>query len=154
MLHIRVEWRFLLKGGSVVSKPASGLFHGTTGERAEENNKNTVSMPSNNAQLKHIFRDAPGHLPDTPKNRAMILELANDPGKYVGTDAHGNMWNVEMTSDGAQIWVRYRGGVINNAGKMMCLVYGITRRDCITTSLEINRGGSRNERKTIICCSF
>ena len=100
-----------------MSKPASGLFHGTTGERAEENNKNTVSMPSNNAQLKHIFRDAPGHLPDTPKNRAMILELANDPGKYVGTDAHGNMWNVEMTSDGAQIWVRYRGGVINNAGK-------------------------------------
>ncbi len=109
----------------------SGLAHGTSGspqmtientevqnrtQQNEEKIKSPVSLPPNNGQIKHIFRNAPGHLADTPQNRAMLLNLANDASKYIGTDSNGNSWNAEIMPDGSQNWVRYRNGTIINGG--------------------------------------
>ena len=73
-----------------------------------------VSLPKNNSQLKHIFRDDEGHLLDTPENRKLLYDLANDKSKFVGKDKWGN---AEILEDGSQNWVRYRNGVINEGGK-------------------------------------
>jgi hypothetical protein len=37
----------------------------------------------------HIFRDAPGHLPDTPGNRGLLQGVADDAGTTLGTDKWG-----------------------------------------------------------------
>jgi hypothetical protein len=41
-------------------------------------------FPTNESQIKHIFRDKSGHLPDTPDNRKLLKDVANDPAKYFG----------------------------------------------------------------------
>lgn len=41
-------------------------------------------LPEKDSQLKHIFREAEGHLSDTPTNRKLIIETANNPANYVG----------------------------------------------------------------------
>lgn len=75
-----------------------------------------VSLPSNEAQLNHIFGIRPGHFPDTPENRKRLVKLANDDSKYIGDDKYGNSWNSLIEPDGTQTWVRYRDGVINEGG--------------------------------------
>ena len=75
-----------------------------------------IRLPEGNAQLKHIFRDVKGHLPDTPENRQKILDVANDANNYIGRDARGNDWYVKIAEDGTQIWVRTRNGIVDNAG--------------------------------------
>ena len=64
--------------------------------------KGKIKMPRNDSKLKHIFRDEEGHLPDTPENRKMILDLANDVQYYVGKDRYGNDWNIRNNEDGTQ----------------------------------------------------
>ena len=76
-----------------------------------------IKLPKGKSQLKHIFAEREGHLSDTPENRQRLVDLANDPSKYLGKDQYGNHWNAEITSDGSQYWVRYQGGTINNGGK-------------------------------------
>ena len=44
-------------------------------------------MPAGAAQVKHIFRNAPGHLPETNENKQLILSVSNDPNCYIGTDS-------------------------------------------------------------------
>ncbi len=67
--------------------------------------------------IKHIFRDAEGHLQDTIGNRQAILDLANDPKNYYSSpDAHGNLWCARILEDGTQIWASIRDGKIRNAG--------------------------------------
>jgi len=51
--------------------------------------KYTVQIPENPAQVRHIFRNADGHIFDTPQNRAMLINLANDKQKVLGNDRHG-----------------------------------------------------------------
>ena len=79
--------------------------------------ENKVSLPSGDSQLKHIFGDRPGHLPDTEANRKLLTDLANDQSKFVGTDKYGNSWNVEALPNGQQNWVRYQNGKINEGGR-------------------------------------
>lgn len=53
------------------------------------NGANTVTFPQGEAQLKHIFRNADGHVPDTPVNRQLILDVTNNMNNYLGKDARG-----------------------------------------------------------------
>lgn len=75
------------------------------------------SLPSNASQLSHIFGNRPGHLPDNPGNRQLLVDVANDPGSYLGADSIGNLWYARVEPDGSQIWVVVRNGVIQNGGK-------------------------------------
>ena len=76
-----------------------------------------ANLPTDDSQLKHIFSNREGHLSDTPDNRKLLTDLANDKSKFVGTDKYGNSWNAETTSDGSQNWVRYQNGTINEGGR-------------------------------------
>lgn len=68
------------------------------------------------SRLGHIFRDAEGHLPDTPANRQLLTDVGNDPAATLGTDSFGNTWSARTLSDGTQVWVRTRNGEIINGG--------------------------------------
>ena len=93
-----------------------GFAAGSSDGDSESSADNSVSLPKNDSQLKHIFGNRPGHLPDTPEKRRMLENLARDTSKYMGTDKYGNSWNVSMNDDGTQTWVRYQNGVINDGG--------------------------------------
>lgn len=73
-------------------------------------------LPKNDSQIKHIFREKSGHIPDTPDNRKLLEELANKKENYIGTDMYGNEWYSQTQSDGSQVWVTTRGGIIQNGG--------------------------------------
>lgn len=74
------------------------------------------SLPKKEAQLKHIFREANGHLQDTPRNRALLENTANELSNYLGKDKYGNIWYAKIQEYGSQVWVRTRNGIINNGG--------------------------------------
>lgn len=94
-------------------------FHGGFGSTkgAKDQNISKQSLPKNDAQLKHIFSGKEGHLNDTPANRRLLTNLANDRSKFIGKDKYGNAWNAETNSDGSQNWVRYQNGVVNEGGQ-------------------------------------
>ena len=104
----------------------SGFGHGTGGSPQGKIDQNTYNQiideltnkfPPNDAQIKHIFRPKQGHLPDTPENRKLIENVANNPANYKGKDKYGNEWYSQMQSDGSQVWAITRNGIIQNAGK-------------------------------------
>ncbi len=74
------------------------------------------SLPDNPSQLSHIFRNDSGHLPDTLANRQMLLETSNNAVNKLGTNRFGNDVYVSNRSDGSQIWVETRNGIIQNGG--------------------------------------
>ena len=76
-----------------------------------------VSLPSKPAQVKHIFGNRPGHLPDTPANRKLLTDTANTPKFYRGTDKFGNQWHVQIDDKGRQVWTRSQNGTINEGGR-------------------------------------
>ena len=86
------------------------------GKVVESGSVTKISLPENDAQLKHIFREGNGHIIDTPDNRSKILNVANDKKNYLGRDARGNDWYAKTESDGSQIWVRTRNEKVDNAG--------------------------------------
>lgn len=92
-----------------------GLYGGFGNTKGSSREK--TSLPTDKSQLSHIFGNRPGHLPDTPANRALLENLARDDSKYIGTDKYGNRWNAETTENGVQNWVRYQNGVINEGGQ-------------------------------------
>ena len=97
----------------------SDLYKGTYGDNPDnipDELKQKVKLPDNDAQLKHIFRDAEGHLPDSPENRKLLQELANDKSAHMGKDSRGLDWHVRMNADGSQTWVSSINGVIQNDG--------------------------------------
>ncbi len=68
-------------------------------------------------RLLHIFRNAEGHLKsDTPENRKLLLDLANDPAHRLGIDQFGNTWAARTGHDGRQAWVQIRDDRITNGG--------------------------------------
>ena len=75
-----------------------------------------VSLPDNQSQIKHIFRDATGHIPDTANNRQLLLSTSNDLDALLGTDRFGNVWSAKILSNGSQAWVQSRNGIIQNGG--------------------------------------
>lgn len=75
---------------------------------------NNVKIPDRRAG--HIFRDAPGHLKDTPANRQMLREVGGDPAAHLGRDRFGNTWSARANPDGTRTWVQMRGKEIINGG--------------------------------------
>ncbi len=98
----------------------SDLYKGTYGDK-EENIpdclKGKIKLPPNDSQLKHIFEEREGHLLDTPENRKLLEELANNKDRYKGKDKYGNDWNIRLNDDGTQDWVRSQHQVINEGGR-------------------------------------
>lgn len=74
------------------------------------------SLPKNDAQIKHIFRDKTGHISDTPSNRKLLEDVANKKENYMGTDKYGNDWYSQIQLDGSQVWAITRDGTIQNGG--------------------------------------
>jgi hypothetical protein len=92
----------------------TGLTDGTMGMDVEGAGK--AKLPTNDSQLKHIFREADGHLPDTPINRTLVENTANNSKYFMGSDAYETRWYAKIQPDGSQIWVRTYNGTIINAG--------------------------------------
>lgn len=67
-------------------------------------------------RVRHVFRDAPGHLVDTPENRQLLIETASDGQNLIGIDQFGTSWYVRMLDDHRQVWVQVRGDEIRNGG--------------------------------------
>lgn len=63
-----------------------------------------------------MFADRPGHLLDTPENRALLESVANNPNNYLGTDSMNTQWYAQIQPDGSQIWARVWNGSIFNGG--------------------------------------
>ena len=96
----------------------SGTGGGSGGDgynKSSDANRNKI--PDNRSIVKHIFQDKEGHLKDTPENRKLIEDVANDPCCYSGKDARENDWYARTLPDGSQVWVVVRNGVIKDAGK-------------------------------------
>ena len=86
---------------------------------ASENEKkaeHNSTMPAGVAQVKHIFRNAPGHLPETNENKQLILSVSNDPNCYIGTDSKNKKWYTKTLSNGSQVWVSVYNSIISDAG--------------------------------------
>nr|WP_242628957.1 hemagglutinin repeat-containing protein [Xanthomonas oryzae] len=75
-----------------------------------------VEFPSNDAQVKHIFRNKSGHLADSPESRKLLVGVAQDSSNKLGIDAFGTQWFAKNQVDGTQVWVTIRNGIIQNAG--------------------------------------
>jgi hypothetical protein len=104
--NIAAGIRGLMTTGSGRSGP-QGPAPGAQGE---------ARFPEKPGQTRHIFRDAPGHLADTPANRALLKGVADDASTTLGTDRFGNVWSARTLEDGTQVWVQTRNGVIQNGG--------------------------------------
>ncbi|HET8898844.1 MAG TPA: hypothetical protein VFN09_08760, partial [Rhodanobacteraceae bacterium] len=78
--------------------------------------REAAAFPKNASQIGHIFRDAPGHLPDTAASRKLLSDVASNPSNKVGVDRFGNTWSASTRADGTQVWVSTRDGVIQNGG--------------------------------------
>ena len=65
---------------------------------------------------KKIFGDREGHLPDTPENRQLLENVANDPATTLGPDKFGNEWSAKTLDDGTQVWTQTRDGNVINGG--------------------------------------
>lgn len=79
-------------------------------------NRTTNGLPDNPSQLGHVFGDRPGHLPDTPQNRQLLVDTSNNPANSLGANRFGNEVHVSTRPDGSQIWVETRNGIIQNGG--------------------------------------
>lgn len=75
-------------------------------------NKNIFS--ESDSVLKHIFRDSPGHLSDTPENHDIIESVANNKDYFLGNDRYGSEWYGKVNEDGTQTWVRVRNNNITS----------------------------------------
>ena len=96
------------------------LYRGTYGDNPDnipDVLKGKVKLPPNDSQLKHIFDERTGHLPDTQENRKLLQDLANDTKTYWGKDKYGNDWHIRMNTDGSQDWVRSQNQTINDGGR-------------------------------------
>ncbi|MBK7727784.1 MAG: hypothetical protein IPJ33_04570 [Gammaproteobacteria bacterium] len=78
--------------------------------------RGVASLPTKPGQLGHIFRNAPGHLADTPANRQLLTDVASNSANRLGADRFGNVWSSVTRADGTQVWVSTRNGVIQNGG--------------------------------------
>ena len=100
-------------------KSNSNHFKGTTGSKKSNLIKLDIQLfaklPTNKAQLKHIFRDSEGHLSDNYINRKLLEDLTSDEANYLGEDNFGKKWYSKHISRG-QLWASVYNGTISNGG--------------------------------------
>ena len=106
-ISLKAKRNPITKGGFMSEKAGMGGFGGLFGNK----------LPMNKAQQRHIFSDRKGHMPDTPRNRQLLIELINDPDCKVGSDANGTIWYAKLLPDGSQFWACVRNGTSQNAGR-------------------------------------
>ncbi|MCW5736952.1 MAG: hypothetical protein KIS73_22695 [Enhydrobacter sp.] len=75
-----------------------------------------IRFPERKAQRAHILREEEGHLPDTPENEGLLLDLANDREARRIIDQFGVAWMERMLPDGRQLWVSVRDGIVQDGG--------------------------------------
>lgn len=97
-----------------ITKYIHGCIEKGGGSAGGSGGRNTLSTKP--AQVKHMFSDRPGHLPDTVENRALLESVANNPENYLGVDSLNTQWYAQTQSDGSQIWARVWDGSIFNGG--------------------------------------
>ena len=95
----------------------AGIHGGFGNTNYEKSLSGKNLLPKDDSQLKHIFSGKEGHLRDTPENRKLLTDLANNHNKFVGKDKYGNCWNIDDGANGIQTWVRYQNGTINEGGQ-------------------------------------
>ena len=104
LIGAKVEAKVIEKTGAKVE---AKLLKGSS--------KASINLPESESKLKHIFRNAEGHLTDTPANRTLLQDTAN-PQNYLGKDKYGNDWFAVTREDGTQVWVQSRNGEIWDGG--------------------------------------
>jgi hypothetical protein len=72
--------------------------------------------PFDEKRTTKMLQNRPGHVPDTPRNRALLESVASDPSARAGTDANGTVWSDRMLPDGKQVWVGVRDGKVSYGG--------------------------------------
>ena len=65
---------------------------------------------------EHMWRNAPGHISNTPLNRELLIATAANIANYAGTCANGNRWYHTFLENGQQVWASVRNGFIRNGG--------------------------------------
>ena len=103
-------------GSTVVPLPEGNTDLIVTAGDGENGDTKKNELPNNESIIDHIFRDADGHITDTPENRQLLEEVSNNTNNYLGTDKYGNDWYAQSQSDGSQIWVEVRNGIIFEGG--------------------------------------
>jgi hypothetical protein len=97
---------------AVATVIAGGIAGGVDAYQAYEESRATIYEPN----APHIFRDAPGHVADTPENRTLIESTASNSDNFLGNDEFGNDWYARELDDGRQSWASVRNGEIRNGG--------------------------------------
>jgi hypothetical protein len=106
-----------ISGGvaGLLMRPVGAVVRGG-GIAARGAAKGAATLPTKPGQLRHIFRNAPNHLADTPANRQLLVDVASNSANRLGVDRFGNVWSTLTRADGTQVWVATRNGVIQNGG--------------------------------------
>ena len=89
-----------------------------SGKEPDKNNdkKTEIKINDKNGQDKHIFRNDSGHLPDTPTNRDLLIEMVKNSKNRLGADQYGTEWFGRILDNGKQVWATVRNNTIKNGG--------------------------------------
>lgn len=68
------------------------------------------------ASAGHTFDTRSGHISDTAANRNLLISVGSNKNNFLGKDSFGNSWYSRILSNGTQVWVETRDGIIKNGG--------------------------------------